>query len=262
MSDYEFIDYGIFTEGVSLINTLNSNVQTGQDTVSNCGTRIKDESIFMGPICDSCVEGFLSADTRLTTMASNFTTIADYLVETSSTYKEGDDSSVKKILRLQDGKVIATTSRGVVTGNVNQDAIYSYLANLGFNDAAISGILANIKHESGLDPNALGDGGTSYGLCQWHASRWDELNAYCSQNGMNASSVDGQLSFMVWELQTKYPSLYQQMLSVPNTADGAYQAAYQWTVQFERPANMDAAGQTRGYSAINDYWPTYGNQTS
>ena len=40
------------------------------------------------------------------------------------------------------------------------------------NPAAIQGILANIEYESGFSPTVWGDEGTSYGLCQWHESRY------------------------------------------------------------------------------------------
>lgn len=37
--------------------------------------------------------------------------------------------------------------------------------------AAAAGIMSNLWTESQWNPNALGDNGTSYGLCQWHNER-------------------------------------------------------------------------------------------
>ena len=260
MKDYNVSDYGIFTEGVNTVKTLNNSISTGVTELGNLKTQLNNGSVFMGPICDSCVAGFDSVNGKLSTMSSNFTTIANYLVETSGNYQKGDSNASQTVLSIDGSNITTTTAQnsGKTTGNANQDAIYSYLAKEGFNDAAISGILANIKHESGFNPNALGDGGTSYGICQWHNSRWDRLKNYCSQNGLDSTTLDGQLSYLVWELKNNYPSVYNKVKSVPNTAQGAYDAAYEWTVHFEIPANKEASGQNRGNTAVKNYWAVYG----
>ena len=72
-----------------------------------------------------------------------------------------------------------------LTGNDNKSKIYNYLSEQGFSDAAICGILANIEHESGFRTDALGDGGTSYGICQWHNGRWNNLKNYCNKNNLD-----------------------------------------------------------------------------
>ena len=57
-----------------------------------------------------------------------------------------------------------------------ESQIFKYLTEeLGFNTAAACGVLANIEAESGFNPNIYGDGGTSYGICQWHAERMTNL---------------------------------------------------------------------------------------
>lgn len=58
-------------------------------------------------------------------------------------------------------------SLSAVTNNANETTIYNYAVNnMGLNVAAACGILANIYKESSFNPNALGDNGTSYGICQ------------------------------------------------------------------------------------------------
>ena len=262
MNEYEIGNYGIFQDGVSSIQTLNESLTTNMDILNQCKTELNNDAIFMGPICDSCVEGFEKANLKVTNLGTNFTTMANYLMDASTTYKAGDEAAAVKLLHLSNGVVSSSTSSGVVTGKANQDAIYSYLSSQGFNDAAISGILANIQHESNFNPNALGDGGTSYGICQWHSGRWTRLKNYCSQNGLDSTTLDGQLSFLVWELQNNYPSVYNKIISVPNTAQGAYDAAYEWTVHYEIPANKESSGNRRGNTAVNNYWSTYGGSQS
>ena len=254
--EYKVSDYGIFTEGVATIQGLTTNLETDVTTLADCKTKISDQAIFMGPISESCVAGFGKVDVKIGLLKDNFATISKYLIDTSANYKAGDENASKEILRVgNDGRVTASSSKAINSGNANIDEIYNYLSSEGFSDAAIAGILANVRHESNFDPNALGDGGTSYGICQWHNSRWEDLKSFCNNNGLDSTTLDGQLQFLVWELQNKYTGVYDTMMSVPNTADGAYEAAYQWTVKFEKPDNMDARGQQRGDSAVNDYWP-------
>ena len=256
--DYDVGSYGIFSNAVSTTKNTSTSISTSNQSLESLKTQLNNESIFMGPVCDSCVEGFGKAGIKITDLITNLSTIESYFIETSSTYQAGDDAA-KKVLQFSGGKISvgASSSSGVQTGNANQDAIYNYLSQQGFNDAAICGILANIQHESGFNPNALGDGGTSYGICQWHNSRWDRLKSYCSQNGLDSTTIDGQLSYLVWELQNNYPSVYETIKNVPNTEQGAYDAAYEWTVHFEIPANKEQSGQNRGNTAISNYWPTY-----
>ena len=146
------------------------------------------------------------------------------------------------------------------TGNAKVDAIYNSLADKGFNEAAICGILANIEHESGFDTTALGDGNTSYGLCQWHNSRWDNLKSFCSEHGYDQSSMEGQLEYLEWELKNNYSGVYEVLQNVPNTSEGAYQAAYEWTVHFEIPDKTEARARDRGNTAASSYWKTYGKK--
>lgn len=129
---------------------------------------------------------------------------------------------------------------------------------LGLNSAAASGVLANIEAESGFSLTAYGDSGTSFGLCQWHNSRFANLRSFCISRGYDYTSLEGQLNYLSYELRTKYTDTYNVLRSVPDTSDGAYQAAYYWCVHFEAPANKEAAGARRGRTAQLKYWVRYG----
>lgn len=128
---------------------------------------------------------------------------------------------------------------------------------MGYNPAAASGLLANIKAESGFKPNINGDSGTSYGICQWHASRKTRLINWCNNNGLDYTSLAGQLYFLKHELETYYPSVNRYMKGVSNDADGAYDAAYYFCYNFEAPANKASKSTSRGNSAKNTYYPKY-----
>lgn len=145
--------------------------------------------------------------------------------------------------------------------NSNIQRIFDFLVDeMGLSSAAACGVLANIECESDFDPNLYGDNGTSYGICQWHAERFTNLKNYCSKRGLDWKSLDGQLWFLNYEL-TNFGSdtgyILDKLKKVADTADGAYDAGYDWCYYFERPANRTAKAENRGNMAKNTYWPKY-----
>ena len=153
---------------------------------------------------------------------------------------------------------VDTTKPNEVFANKNQ--IFSYLVlNLGMSNAGACGVLANIQSESNFNTSCVGDGGTSYGLCQWHNSRKTDLINYCSTNGYELDSIEGQLAFLGSELATK-SAILNAMKNAENTEDGAYDAASVWCKDFEVPADAENAAKTRGEVA-KKYFQTYGNVT-
>lgn len=143
---------------------------------------------------------------------------------------------------------------GNITENTNK--IYDYLVEtLGLNHAAACGILANIQCESNFVPTAVGDGGTSYGLCQWHLERFARLVNWCNTNGYNYHLVEGQMEYLQYELKTLYVDVYEYVRQVPNTAQGAYDAAYYWCAYYEIPDNTFARARQRGNMAVNEFFP-------
>ena len=113
-----------------------------------------------------------------------------------------------------------------------------------------------MEHESGFNVHAVGDGGDAYGLCQWNSRNW-ELRAFCSSNGYDYTTMEGQLYFLEYELNTGYSGVFNYLLSVPDTGEGAYDAAYYFCVYFEIPENKEAKGHSRGASARDSYYPIY-----
>ncbi len=138
----------------------------------------------------------------------------------------------------------------------NTKLIYKYLTKeLGMNHAAACGVLANIQLESGFNQFALGDGGTSYGICQWHAERFSRLMSFCNGTGYDYNTLEGQLEYLAEELSGSYLNVYRHLLQVPDTAEGAYDAAYYWCVYFESPSEVLARAAQRGNLAKNEYFP-------
>lgn len=159
--------------------------------------------------------------------------------------------------------VLALAVPAVKAGNTAVERkIFEYLTGtMGFNSAAACGILANIEAESDFNLGSLGDSGTSYGLCQWHNSRFDNLRNFCLQQGYDYRSLEGQLAFLNVELRLSYAGTYSVLRQVPNTPEGAYYAAYYWCIHFEAPANGEASAVRRGRTAQVKFWGRYGGET-
>mgnify|MGYP001419132539 CR=1 FL=1 len=147
-------------------------------------------------------------------------------------------------------------------GSSNEQTVYNFLTSvLGLNKAGACGVLANIQCESAFKPDALGDSGTSYGICQWHAGRYAALKTWCASNGKNYQTLDGQLWYLKYELERSYTSVLAYIRAVEDTAEGAYNAGHRWCAKFEIPANTEVNAQKRGELAKGTYWTKY-NRTS
>jgi hypothetical protein len=137
-----------------------------------------------------------------------------------------------------------------------EETVYRYLIDeMGLNTAAACGILANIKSESNFDYTASGDNGHAYGICQWNGKRALKLHEYCSSEELGSTSIEGQLAFLHYELETLFPDTWNKLQTVTNDAAGAYEAAYYFCYNYEAPQNTEAAATLRGTMARNTYWP-------
>ena len=142
------------------------------------------------------------------------------------------------------------------TAGSNEYIIFNFLINeMKLNRAATMGVMANIYFESSYKAVIDGDGGTSYGLCQWHAGRKTRMINWCTENGLDYNSVEGQMKYLQYELPNFYPSVDSYIRQVENTAEGAYDAAYYFCFNFEAPANRTAQSTKRGNYAKDTLFP-------
>ncbi len=154
-------------------------------------------------------------------------------------------------------------SPGTLRGSGNEEKTFYFLIDvMKLNNAAAAGIVSNIRAESNFRPNALGDNGTSYGICQWHNTRWTDLKNFCNANGYDWTTLEGQLYFLNYELINKYKFVVTYLRNVSNDAAGAYNAAYYYCAHFEIPANTQVVADSRGRVARDTYWPKYAGAVS
>lgn len=139
----------------------------------------------------------------------------------------------------------------------NEQKIYEYLTSrTDYNEAVACGILANIKQESNFSPTS-GQGKNYQGLCQWSTSRFAILQNWCEKNGYNPYSLEGQIKFLWYDLSQRYTVYHKNLLEIPNTAQGAYDAGYYFCYYYERPSSLESSSVKRGTKAKDVYWVKY-----
>lgn len=131
----------------------------------------------------------------------------------------------------------ATLGSGGLPGPADiQAQVWRFFAAKGLAPHQIAGIMGNVSAESGFNPMAVGDGGTSFGLFQHHAGRGRGLLS--SLGGAdNLGNVQGQLDYVWKELMTNEAAAMRRLMA-STTVRGATEAF----VGFERP---------QGYTAQN-----------
>lgn len=143
-----------------------------------------------------------------------------------------------------------TTSTGAsisssekVTNVVKAKEIYDYLRTKGIDHVHAAGIVNNMKYESNFNSGAIGDGGTSGGLFQHHASRFTAMKNYVEANGGGAWQTN-------WRKQIDYALTEGDMKTyLGRNFATASDASIGFTKDFERPANTETTAMYRSHTA-------------
>ena len=128
--------------------------------------------------------------------------------------------------------------------------VMNALTGKGLNVAAACGVCGNMFYESTFNPAAVGDHGTSFGLCQWHNARGTAMKSAVPNWETN---VSGQIDFLWNELNSSYQSTLEALKSASNTEAGAKQAADAFVRKFEQPGDIDNQSAKRQAKAA-EYW--------
>ena len=145
----------------------------------------------------------------------------------------------------------------------NEREIYRFARDtLKVNTAVACAILANIYAESSFNPHSQTldtNGLISYGICQWNGGRFTALQNWCEQNGYDYTTMSGQLYYLQSELEGGERNAFNRVKESANTADGTYEAAYNWARYFERCAAKYFVG--RAERAQRVYWTSYAGES-
>ena len=178
----------------------------------------------------------------------------------------------------------------IIGGDLEQ-ACWSELSNYITNRAVICGIMANINRESKFVPSeATGDGGRAHGLFQWrddqggNPTRWHAVKATAvkateGKHGTDALliSIPFQIKYFlmdIWYLKQDsyyvpennnkkglYKNIGEALMSIPDTVEGAKEAATLICVDYEKPT--DTSGESLERSNIAEaYYNSYGKSNN
>lgn len=131
-----------------------------------------------------------------------------------------------------------------------------FRSELNLNDAAISGVLANLQEESGFNPNKTGDDGDAYGICQWRGARLKQMIEYCESLNLNPITLEAQMAFLVHDLKENYIYPYDLLLASTNSEAGALQATYDFCAYYEVPADPSQESEKREHLTKLLIYPT------
>lgn len=84
-----------------------------------------------------------------------------------------------------------------ITGQAKK--AYNHYLNRGVKPNVAAGIVGNLYKESGLNPTAIGDKGTAYGVAQWRGDRLSNLKNYAISKGKSHADLTTQLDFILDE---------------------------------------------------------------
>lgn len=124
----------------------------------------------------------------------------------------------------------------------------SILRGMGYSRNAALGIVGNIAQESRFDPNARGDGGSAYGLGQWHSDRVEDILKGTGIDVQNASFED-QVRAYAWELKHGHDAGARKAGRLLEDASiSAADATHVVRAYDERPANKNGMEDSYRYA--------------
>lgn len=176
--------------------------------------------------------------------------------QTKSNYKPSTGSSYNQLrndyAQARMSGAIGGPVTGSLSGNNNTEKIWKYFKSQGFSDAGVSGIMANLYHESGLESSRLQNGGgPGRGLAQWEGPRFTALQEFARGRSKSWTDLPTQLDFLMHEMKTNHSSGFMDYF---RNTDSASKAAAKFENEFERPAvNHNAERGSTAEQFFNDY---------
>lgn len=146
-------------------------------------------------------ESFFNYEPKESEESEDLTNSPFYIPQTTST--NNDD------LQITESSQTPTQTR--VAGNSVHAKIMNYFLSKGLSKHAAAGIMGNLYMESRLNPSAIGDGGTSGGIAQWHANRFRQLKLFAKKRNKDWKDLDTQLDFLWYELNSTYRNVYEKI---------------------------------------------------
>ena len=138
------------------------------------------------------------------------------------------------------------TARGFNAPPQAAKTAVDYFVSQGWTPAQAQGIVGNLIHESGLNPNAVHDNNTGLGIAGHRLERLTALREFAASRGKPANDFQTQLEFINHELNTTQSStaLRLRNAGTPEQAAAAF-------IHFERPLGYDPNDVTKAHGYSN-----------
>ena len=120
-----------------------------------------------------------------------------------------------------------------------------YFEKQGWTKEQASGIAANLDKESNVNPKAVGDGGSAFGIAQWHPDRQAEFKKVFGKD-IQGSTLEEQLAFVQYELTQGREKAAGDALRKARSAEEAGSTV---SKLYERPAAVAAEAASRALQA-------------
>ena len=105
-----FSDYEIFNKAIGDADKLNTEITTAETDINACKKQISGESVFMGPIADSCKTVFGQVSTKISSMKESLNDTKTVLSSASDNYKNGEITAAQTINLGTSSNVSASAS--------------------------------------------------------------------------------------------------------------------------------------------------------
>lgn len=122
----------------------------------------------------------------------------------------------------------------------------AFFESKGWSKAQAAGIVANLRSESAMNPGASGDGGSAFGIAQWHPDRQAAFKAWAGKD-IRGSSLAEQLAFVHFELSAGGE---QRAGAALRGVGSASDAAAIVSRMYERPKDAEGEASRRARLAM------------
>lgn len=166
--------------------------------------------------------------------------------------------------------------------DVTTQYVWDYVVSISGNKYGTAALLGNLKAESGIIPYRLQgdftsgytksitytenvDNGTytknqfvndskGYGLAQW--TFWDRKRKYyewCQNRGGSIGSVENGVTYLVNELQTNYPSVWNVIVNATDIRSASDKVLHDFENPAEQGVNVEIYRASLGTAIYNEY---------
>lgn len=138
------------------------------------------------------------------------------------------------------------TDRGFNSPPQAAKTAVDFFTSRGWSPAQAQGIVGNLIHESGLNPNAVHDNNTGLGIAGHRLERLDAMRAFAKERGKPVTDYQTQLEFIDQELRTTEgkAGAAVRAATTPEQAAAAF-------INFERPLGYDPNDPTKAHGYSN-----------